>query len=80
MQNPVHPEDDELEGRYSNTFRIGYNAYEFVLDFGQIHPPGRERMHTRIVTSPSSAKDLSELLQDSLGEHEQKYGPGRTEE
>jgi hypothetical protein len=26
-----------------------------------------------IVTSPSSAKDLSELLQDSLGEHEQKH-------
>lgn len=80
MPRPVHPEDDAAEARYSNIFRIGYNAYEFIFDFGQCHPPGKEHMHTRIVTSPSSARDLSELLQDSLGEHEQKYSSGSTEE
>lgn len=79
MEKPLQPED-EPEARYSNIFRIGYNAYEFVLDFGQCHPPGKEHVHTRIVTSPASAKDLSELLQDSLGEHEQKYGSRGTEE
>jgi hypothetical protein len=80
MESPPPPEDDELEARYSNIFRVGYNSYEFVLDFGQCHPPGKEQMHTRIVTSPSSAKDLSELLQDSVGEHKQKYKSGRAEE
>lgn len=80
MQNRPQPEDEGPEARYSNIFRIGYNAYEFVFDFGQSHPPGKEHMHTRIVTSPASAKDLSELLQDSLGEHQEKYGSGRTEE
>jgi hypothetical protein len=80
MQHPLQPEDEVPEALYGNIFRIGYNAYEFVLDFGQCHPPGKEHMHTRIVTSPASAKDLSELLQISLGEHEQKYGPGRTGE
>jgi hypothetical protein len=74
------PEDEKPEARYANNFRVGYNAYEFILDFGQYHPPGNEHMHTRIVTSPASARDLSDLLQDSLGEHDQKYGAGRTGE
>lgn len=80
MQKPLQPEGDEPEARYSNIFRIGYNAYEFVFDFGQFHPPGKEHMHTRIVSSPSSARELSELLQGSLGAHEQKYSSGRTKE
>lgn len=80
MQKPVQPEDGKLEARYSNIVHVGYNAYEFVFDFGQCHPPGKEHMHTRIVTSPASAKDFSDLLQDSLDEHEQKYRRGRTEE
>jgi hypothetical protein len=65
------PRDDrELEGRYANVFRIGHNAYEVVLDFGQSYVPEVEHMHTRIITSPSSARGLSELLQDSLSEHD----------
>jgi len=66
--------EERPEGRYANCFQIGFNAYEFVIDFGQEHPPGPARIHTRIVTSPQQAGDLSETLNNSLRDHERKYG------
>ena len=74
MPQPPHSDDEEMESLYTNCFRIGFNAYEFVFDFGQGHPPDKERMHTRIVTSPTVAASFSELLQDSLDDHGNKYG------
>jgi hypothetical protein len=70
----------ELEGRYSNSFRVGFNAYEFVIDFGQQYDDGPSRTHTRIVTSAGSARGLCELLATSLREHDAKYAesePGK---
>ena len=75
MPDPSQPDGDELEPRYSNCSRIGFNAYEFIFDFGQCYAPDKERMHTRIVTNPSCAERFSELLQESLGEHATRYGP-----
>jgi hypothetical protein len=75
MADPTQPQGDKLEGRYANSFSIGFNAYEFVFDFRQSYVEEDEHMHTRIITSPSSAQDLSALLQDSLGEHQLKYKP-----
>ena len=48
------PQDGKKpEGRYANYFKIGHNAFEFVLDFGQLYPEnGQEQIHTRIITSP----------------------------
>jgi hypothetical protein len=62
--------DEDPEGRYANYFQIGFNAQEFVIDFGQQYVPDAERIHTRIVTSPSSAQTLAELLTQTL----QRYG------
>jgi hypothetical protein len=62
--------DDDPEGRYANYFQIGFNTQEFVIDFGQQYLPDAERIHTRIVTSPSSAQTLVELLAQTL----QRYG------
>ena len=67
--------EQDPEGRYANYFQIGFNAYEFVIDFGQEYPPDAERVHTRIVTSPRLARSLSETLERSLRDHELKYGP-----
>ena len=68
------PEGEERpEGRYANCFQIGFNAYEFVIDFAQEYPPGSPRFHTRIVTSPELAGNLSETLNNSLRDHERKY-------
>jgi hypothetical protein len=73
MPEPMRLEDDSPEGRYSNYFRVGHNAYEVVLDFGQSHPPEREYIHTRIVISPPGAKELSEVLRKALEEYERRY-------
>jgi uncharacterized protein DUF3467 len=64
-----------LEGRYANYFKVGHNAYEFVLDFGQLYPDSaREQTHTRIVTGPQYAKALVQVLRESLDRYEQAFG------
>lgn len=66
---------EQLEGRYANYFKIGYNAFEFLLDFGQLYPEGKEAgLHTRIITNPIYAKVLLELLRESLDRYEQTFG------
>jgi len=74
---------DTLEGRYANYFEIGHNAFEFLLDFGQMYFEGPEaQMHTRIVTSPIFAKKLAETLNRALWQYEQAHGfvPDEVEE
>ena len=58
---------DELEGIYANTFKVGYNAYEFVIDFGQyFDDKGNENFHTRIITNPKYVESFSEILRESI--------------
>jgi len=66
-----------VEGRYSNYFRIGYNAFEFLVDFGQAYADDDSagEVHTRIVIMPSYAKALAALLTTSLREYESSFGP-----
>lgn len=66
----------DLEGRYANFFKVGHNAYEFIIDFGQYYEddPQRERIHSRIVTSPAYAKGLLKTLREAIVLHEEKYG------
>ena len=65
----------ELEGRYANYFKVGYNAFEFVLDFGQHYTEGQgAQLHTRIVTGPSYAKELLKFLQDCVDRYESDFG------
>lgn len=64
-----------LEGKYANYFKIGYNAFEFILDFGQFYSEGKEpKMHTRIILSPVYAKALSEMLRESVDGYEYSFG------
>jgi hypothetical protein len=64
-----------LEGKYANYFEIGHNAFEFLLDFGQKYTSGAEcRMHARIVTGPSYAKELMRVLAKSIEQYEQVFG------
>jgi hypothetical protein len=63
------------EGKYTNCFQIGHNAFEFLLEFGQSYADQPELMHTRLVTSPAFAARLSELLVEALSEYESRFGP-----
>ena len=65
----------KLEGRYSNYFKVGHNAFEFVVDFGQFYSESKEaHLHTRIITSPVYIKSLLETLRDSIEQYEQAFG------
>lgn len=81
-----HPEDipfarEALEGKYANYFEIGHNAFEFLLDFGQKYSGFNEgRMHVRIVTGPSFAKELMRVLTRSIEQYERAFGVIRDED
>jgi hypothetical protein len=61
--------------RYSNYFEVGHNAFEFLLDFGQLYP-GDEKatMQVRIVMNPLHAKELTKLLGESVRQYEEAHG------
>ena len=74
-ENLAHKEGEKLEGRYANYFEVGYNAFEFVLDFGQLYSESNEvQFFTRIITNPISAKNLVEVLEESIAQYEQIHG------
>lgn len=67
--------DPFLEGRYSNYVEVGFNAFEFLVEFGQFYSETKQpHTHTKIVMSPPCAKDLLETLQKSLLQYEGDYG------
>jgi hypothetical protein len=67
---------NKIEGRYANHFKIGHNAYEFVLDFGQYYSEtGKARLCARIITNPCYVKSLFETLRESIELYEENFGP-----
>ncbi len=54
------------EGKYANFFQVGYNEFEFLIEFGQQD----QGIHTRIYVSPQYAHLLSDLLVQTLQQHE----------
>ena len=64
-----------LEGRYANYFKVGHNVVDFLLDFGQLyHESEKAQLHTRVITSPSYAMALLEILRESLDRYVQTFG------
>ena len=67
--------DKKLEGKYANYFAVGHNAHEFIFDFGQhFSEIDQAELNTRIITSPTYAKTLLEMLGDSIDQYEQYHG------
>ena len=66
---------DQIEGRYANLFNIGHNAFEFVLEFGQLYSEtSQKQIHTRVITGPAYAKALLRILKDSIDQYEKAFG------
>ncbi len=65
----------KLEGRYANYFKVGHNAFEFLIDFGQFSPKSQEaELCTRIITNPIYAKALLETIRESIERYEKTFG------
>jgi len=69
----IDHEDDARE-LYSNFFKVGFNAAEFLVDFGRQFEGAQEHIYQRIITSPVHAKALSRLLEKSVRGYEEKFG------
>jgi len=66
---------DALEGRYANYFKVGHNAYEFIIDFGQYYSENdRAELYSRIITSPVYAKAFLKTLKKSIETFEKSFG------
>jgi hypothetical protein len=65
-----------IEGRYANYLKVGSNAVEFVLDFGQYveSSPAPETI-VRIFTSPTYAREFLGVLRQAVENFETRYGP-----
>ena len=73
--NDASRKDKKPEGKYANYFAVGYNAHEFIFDFGQNYSENDQaELHTRIITSPTYAKTLFELFHRSIAEYEKAHG------
>ena len=68
----------EIRGVYANYFQVGQNAFEFLLDFGQLYCQEENEeasIHSRVITSPAHAKMLLATLWEAIKRHEQIFGP-----
>ncbi len=68
-------DDAPLEARYTNFVKVGHNAFEFVVDFGQYYSETEHVLfHSRIVTGPRYAKEMLNIIRVAVGEYEEKFG------
>ncbi|HET6373607.1 MAG TPA: DUF3467 domain-containing protein [Candidatus Polarisedimenticolia bacterium] len=68
-------DDRTAEGSYSNIASIMFNRSEFYIDFGRLVPGKQEvTVHSRIITSPAHAKDLTRLLLQNIQQYEERFG------
>lgn len=79
MNDPVEdrgPRNNAFRGPpplacYANYFEVGHNAFEFLLDAGQVEPQsGQVQLLSRIAVSPVHAKLLARLLTQSIEQFE----------
>ena len=72
---PIWEDNRAVEAHYANCFKIGHNAFEFIIDGGQMTGEGTGvKLTARILTNPRSAKNLYQTLQQAVEEYERSFG------
>ncbi|HNX01687.1 MAG TPA: DUF3467 domain-containing protein [Candidatus Cloacimonadota bacterium] len=84
MSNQPQPPQQQLnikidekvgEGVYANLFVITHSPSEFILDFGRIVPGIPDaKIYSRVMTTPTHAKQLMMLLQQNIEAYEKQNG------
>ena len=65
----------KIDHLYANYFKVGYNAFEFIIDCGQQYSDNNDiEFLARIITNPVIAKDLVAVLRESIDQYEQVHG------
>ncbi|UEP52485.1 DUF3467 domain-containing protein [Burkholderia ambifaria] len=60
-----------LLASYANYFEVGHNAFEFLIDAGQVEPQsGNVQLMSRVAVSPVHAKLLAQLLARAIAQFE----------
>ena len=66
---------EQVEAQYANSFRVGYNAFEILLDFGKVSgESGKAQIQCRIITTPALAQVLLNTLEQSVKEYQGGFG------
>ena len=80
----IHIDPSEETGRYTNAATIMHSPTEFIIDFLMLLPGNRRKVVSRILTSPSHAKQFSLALMENVSKYEAVYGeikvPGKEPE
>jgi len=71
---PDPPVSDTNVAVYANQFGIGFNAFEFLFDFGQSYEDAATESHWRVVTTPAYAKVFRAMLDRSINDYEDAFG------
>jgi len=77
QQNQIQIKLDEKvgEGTYANFFVITNSPSEFIMDCGRILPGLPDaRIYTRVVMTPTHAKQLMQLMVKNIESYENQIG------
>lgn len=77
QQNQLQIKIDEKvgEGTYANFFMITNSPSEFIVDCGRILPGIPDaRIYSRVLMTPSHAKQLLQLLEKNIETYENQFG------
>ena len=73
QQIQIKATDEVLRGIYANALQISHTKDEVVFDFLSLFPP-QGNLVSRVVTSPSHAKQILAALEDNLKKYEAQHG------
>ncbi|MGD8353641.1 MAG: DUF3467 domain-containing protein [Pseudomonadota bacterium] len=80
----IHIDPAMEQGNYANAATIMHSPTEFILDFLMLLPGERRKVVSRIITSPSHAKQFAAALLENVAKYESSYGeitmPGKEPE